>query len=70
MKSYIADLRGALQMTEAMAQLGLSLPAVKGAIHRLRQRYVALVREEVAATVSTPEEVADEVHALFAALGR
>ena len=70
LKAYISDVRGALPMAAAAHELGLSLPAIKGAIHRLRQRYAALLREEVAATVSTPEEVDDEVRALFSALGR
>jgi len=42
--------------------------AVKVAVHRLRARYRQLVREEVARTVSSPEQVDEEIQELFAAL--
>jgi RNA polymerase sigma factor (sigma-70 family) len=48
--------------------LGLSLGALKTAIHRLRRRYRALLREEVARTVTTPSEVDEELRHLCAAL--
>jgi RNA polymerase sigma-70 factor (ECF subfamily) len=35
---------------------------------RLRQRYRQLLREEIAQTVSSPEEIEDEFRELFAAL--
>ncbi|HRY50592.1 MAG TPA: sigma-70 family RNA polymerase sigma factor [Candidatus Paceibacterota bacterium] len=39
---------------EAAAQLGQTESAVKSAVHRLRQRYRELVREEIAYTVADP----------------
>jgi DNA-directed RNA polymerase specialized sigma24 family protein len=48
--------------------LRLSLGALKTAIHRLRGRYRALLREEVAHTLVTPEEVDEELHYLRIAL--
>jgi len=48
--------------------LGMSQAAVSTAVHRLRQRYRALVREEIARTVATPDEIDDEVRSLLAAL--
>jgi hypothetical protein len=42
--------------------------AVKVAVHRLRQRYRQLLREEIANTVATPAEVDEEMHHLFAVL--
>jgi DNA-directed RNA polymerase specialized sigma24 family protein len=48
--------------------LNLSLAALKTAIHRLRGRYRALLREEVARTVATPAEVDEELRYLRAAL--
>jgi RNA polymerase sigma factor (sigma-70 family) len=48
--------------------LGLSLAAIKTAIHRIRRRYRALLREEVARTVTTPAEVEEELSCLRAAL--
>lgn len=50
---------------EAAQALGMSLSAVKSAIHRLRRRYGAVLREEVAKTVSGPEEVDDEIRHLL-----
>jgi DNA-directed RNA polymerase specialized sigma24 family protein len=49
--------------------LNLSLGALKTAIHRLRGRYGALLREEVARTVATPAEVDEELRYLRATLG-
>jgi RNA polymerase sigma-70 factor (ECF subfamily) len=48
--------------------LGMSESAVKVAVHRLRSRYRELLRLEIAETVSTPEEINDELRHLFAAL--
>jgi RNA polymerase sigma factor (sigma-70 family) len=49
-------------------RLSLSLGAIKMAIYRMRSRYRALLREEVARTVATPAEVEDELRCLRAAL--
>jgi RNA polymerase sigma-70 factor (ECF subfamily) len=56
-------------VADAAADLGLSEGAVKTAAHRLRRRYRELLREEIAQTVASPEEVDDEIRSLFAALG-
>lgn len=53
---------------EVAAKLGLSEPAVKSAIHRLRRRFAELVREEVAGTVHQPEDVAEEIRRLISLL--
>jgi RNA polymerase sigma-70 factor (ECF subfamily) len=53
---------------EAAAALGMTEGAVKVAAHRLRQRYRALLRDEIAQTVADPDEVDDEVRTLFQAL--
>jgi DNA-directed RNA polymerase specialized sigma24 family protein len=50
-------------------RLGMSEGAVKMAVHRLRGRCREVLREEVAETVGSPEEVDDELRQLFAALG-
>jgi RNA polymerase sigma factor (sigma-70 family) len=49
-------------------ELGLSTGAVSAAVHRLRQQYRQLVREEVAQTVENPADVEDEIRSLLAAL--
>jgi len=48
--------------------LGTSEGALKVAVHRLRQRYGQLVREEIAQTVATVEEAAQELQDLLAVL--
>jgi RNA polymerase sigma factor (sigma-70 family) len=48
--------------------LGLQEAAVKRLVHRLRERYRALLREEVAQTVEGPAEIDDELRYLCAAL--
>ncbi|HTY88399.1 MAG TPA: sigma-70 family RNA polymerase sigma factor [Candidatus Acidoferrum sp.] len=53
---------------ELARQLGLTEGAVKVAVHRLRQRYRALLRDTIADTVSGPEEVEDELRYLFRTL--
>jgi len=54
---------------EIAMRLGTSEGAVKVAVHRIRHRYRELLRVEIANTVSTPEEIDDEIAYLFAALG-
>ena len=50
---------------EAAAQvLGMSIDNVKVSIHRLRQRYGATLREEVARTVASHDDVAEEMRHL------
>jgi RNA polymerase sigma-70 factor (ECF subfamily) len=41
--------------------------AVRVTIHRLRKRYRALLREEIAQTLSDPAQVDAEMQALFGA---
>ena len=50
------------------AKLGMSEGAIKSAVHRLRQRYRQLLREEIGNTVSSPGEVEEELRHLFAVL--
>ena len=53
---------------EAAKALGVSLSAAKSLIHRLRKRCASILREEVARTVSDPDGIDAEIHALCAAL--
>jgi DNA-directed RNA polymerase specialized sigma24 family protein len=53
-----------------MDQLGLSGPAVRVAIHRLRQRYRHILREEISRTVACNSDVEDELRLLIAATSR
>jgi RNA polymerase sigma factor (sigma-70 family) len=62
------------RLTETYAhlgtRLGLSETAVKVTVHRLRQRYRALLREEIAQTVTHPDEVDEEIRFLFEVVSR
>jgi RNA polymerase sigma-70 factor (ECF subfamily) len=53
---------------ELAGELGMSVEALKVAVHRLRRRYRELVRDEIAQTVATNEEIEDELRDLFAAV--
>lgn len=46
---------------DVSALLGMSEGATKSAVHRLRQRYRELVREEIAHTVADPAEIDSEI---------
>jgi len=48
----------------AAAEIGLSVPALKSELHRLRRRFKAVVRQEIAGTVSTPHEIDAEMEHL------
>jgi RNA polymerase sigma factor (sigma-70 family) len=50
------------------AQLGLTEGALKTTVHRLRQRYRQILREEIASTVAAPEEVEGELRHLLKVL--
>ncbi len=49
-------------------RIGATEPAVKKLLHLMRQRYRALLREEVADTVESPASIDDEVRYLCSAL--
>jgi RNA polymerase sigma-70 factor (ECF subfamily) len=62
------------QPTESQAsvgeRLGLNENAVKQEVHRMKKRYVELLREEVGQTVAHPDEVDEELRYLVDVLAR
>jgi hypothetical protein len=62
--------RSGTPLAAAADALGMTEAAVKTAATRLRRRYGALLRDEIARTVADPSDVEQEVAALFAALRR
>ena len=70
LKGYvgIGESRPEASYEEAAKVLGIGVGTVKTLIHRLRKRYLAVVREEVAGTVSDPGEIEGEIRALCNAL--
>ena len=55
--------------SSAAAAMGVSLSAMKAAVHRMRGRFRQGVKAEVAGTLKDESAVADEMRSLFAALG-
>jgi len=68
LKFSLTGSRSAMPYADLAKWLGLTESAVKVAVHRLRQRYRELLREEVAQTVASPGEVEEELRGLFRAL--
>lgn len=50
---------------DAASELDMTVPAVKMAVHRMRLRYREALRQRVADTVDSPEEVDDEIRHLM-----
>ena len=69
LKVVLSDGPRAVPQADLADRLGISTGAVQVAVHRLRKRYRALVREAIAATVTDETEVEAEIRDLFAALG-
>jgi RNA polymerase sigma-70 factor (ECF subfamily) len=69
LKVFLTGESPALSHEERAAALGLSVGAVKVAVHRLRRRYRELLREEIGRLVGDPSEIDEEIRALFAILG-
>jgi len=53
---------------EWSATLGISEGAVRVALHRLRRRIGQLLRDEIAQTVASPQEIDGEIRHLFMAI--
>lgn len=68
LKATLVGARTELPYAVIGAALGMSEGAVKVAVYRLRQRFRQLLREEIAHTLSRPEQAEEELRALFAAL--
>ncbi len=62
--------RSAETYTEVGSRLGLSESAVKVTVHRLRLRYRELLREQIARTVTRPEEIEEELRYLREVVSR
>jgi RNA polymerase sigma-70 factor (ECF subfamily) len=69
LKGFLSGEDRSMTYVELAAQHGVSESAVKMAVLRLRQRYGQLLRQEIAHTVSTPEEVEEEIRHLIAVVG-
>ena len=68
LKSCLTGDRGSAPYAELAARLNVAENTVKTSVHRLRQRYRALLRAEVRHTVASASEVEEELRCLFRAL--
>jgi len=68
LKELLPDEPGAPSQAEVAAHLGMSENAVRQAFYRFRQRYQAILREEIANTVATPGDIEDELRHLITVL--
>jgi len=69
LKQLLPDEPGSPPQAEIAATLGMTENAVRQAFYRFRQRYQALLREEIAHTVATPGDIEDELRHLISVLG-
>lgn len=65
LRTTLAGASNAAPYTELARQLGLSEAGARVAVHRLRQRYRALLRETIAETVGNQAEVDEELRDLM-----
>jgi RNA polymerase sigma factor (sigma-70 family) len=67
-KSFLVGGDSEQSYADAAQALGSGVGAVRVAVHRLRQRYRAILRSEIAQTLSDPAQVEEELRSLQAAL--
>jgi RNA polymerase sigma factor (sigma-70 family) len=68
LEKLLADEPDRPSLAETAARLAMNENAVKQAIHRLRERYRQILREEIAQTVTAPGDVEDELRHLISVL--
>ena len=67
-KGFLMVGEAVIPYPRAAAELAMEEGAVRVAVHRLRQRYCGILRDEIAQTLDDPGQVAEELRALQAAL--
>ncbi len=70
LKGYLLDDKGAVRYEEAAGLLCMTVSGVTSAIFRMRARFRALLFEEVANTVASPEEIEPELRHLAGTLAK
>jgi RNA polymerase sigma-70 factor (ECF subfamily) len=69
LQGFLPNGDGTISRAELAAKRGVSVGAIDVAVHRLRQRFGALLRRQVAQTVSSEAEVDEEIRHLISVLG-
>jgi len=70
LKPCLTKERGGVDYDALATQLDMEPASARSAVHRLRKRFREIFRDEVAATVTNPADVEEEMRAVVAALGR
>lgn len=70
LQDYQPREQGGRSYAQVGSDLGMTEAAIKSAVQRMRQRHRELLREEVAQTVTRPEEIDEELRHLRVSLGR
>lgn len=68
LQPFLSTDRDSANYSEAAPRLSITVEAARVAAHRLRKRYRQLLRDEIAQTVATPDEIDDEIRHLFEVL--
>jgi len=68
LKPFLTNEPGAGSYAETAVQLGMSEQGVKSAVHRMRQRFGDLMREEIGQTVADSREIDSELRHLLGVL--
>ena len=70
LKSCLTAERGDIDYAAIARELQLLPASARSLVHRFRRRFREIFRAEVAGTVSSPEEVEDEMRSLISTLGQ
>ena len=68
LKPFLISDEAAETYAQLAARLRTTEAAIKMAVQRLRRRFAETLREEIAHTVTRPDEIEDEIRCLFAAV--
>ncbi|HEX4645784.1 MAG TPA: sigma-70 family RNA polymerase sigma factor [Verrucomicrobiae bacterium] len=68
LKGFLTGDKQPVTYAELARQMNTTEAALKMSVSRMRARYGELLRDEIAQTVTTQDEIEDELRALFAAL--
>lgn len=64
LKGFVWGERGTTPVRQVAAEFGVSEGAINVTVHRLRQRFRELLRQEIAHTVTQPEQIDEEIRYL------
>jgi RNA polymerase sigma-70 factor (ECF subfamily) len=68
LKIYLTAEKGSIPYRDTAAELNMTEAAVRTAVHRLRRHYRKSLRDEIAHTIDTEDQIDEEIDDLFAAL--